>query len=177
MSTLTTPAAPPGASQVSDRPFSSNLYGALVFLKPRWYNALPEHIRPPEEKLEELETLRLTLRMRDDGFLAAIASGPWAIVHSQEAVLETLRGQFPEADERRLWTAVLISRFEIKLNSPAPWDPPEEELRRRMDTIVDIVRPMTSWQEVLAYILELDRDGINPDPLGPHMQIEKILAT
>jgi hypothetical protein len=163
--------------RVRDRSSLFNVNGASVFLKPRWYSVLPEHIRPPEDKLEALETLRLTLKMRDDGFLAAIASGPWAIVRSQEVTLDTLRRQFPEADERRLWTAVLIARLEVKLNSPAPWDPPEEEIRRRMETIVEIVRPMTSWQEVLAYVLEMDRDGINPDPLGPHMQIEKILAS
>jgi hypothetical protein len=147
-----------------------------VLLKPRWYQVLPEHIRPPEEKLEDLETLRLTLHMRDDGFLAAIATTPWAIVRSQEAVLETLRRQFPEANDRRLWTAVLIARLEIKLNSPAPWDPPEEELRRRIETIAEIVQPMTTWPEGLAYILEMDKEGINPDPTGPHMQIEKILS-
>lgn len=148
-----------------------------MLLKPRWYQVLPEHIRPPEEKLEDLENLRLSLRMRDDGFLAAIATTPWAIVRSQEAILETMHRQYPEADDRRLWTAVLIARLEIKLGSPAPWDPPEEELRHRIEAIADIVRPMSSWQEVLAYILEMDKEGINPDPIGPHMQIEKILAT
>ena len=151
--------------------------GTIVFLKPRWYQVLPEHIRPPEEKLEELETLRLTLHMREDGFLAAIATTPWAIVRSQEAILESMRQQFPEADDRRLWTAVLIARFEMKLGSPAPWDPPEEDLRRRMETVTDIVSPMGSWQEVLAYILEMDKEGINLDPMGPHMLIEKILAS
>ncbi len=148
-----------------------------MLLKPRWYQVLPEHIRPPEEKLEDLETLRLTLHMRDDGFLAAIATTPWAIVRSQDVVLETMRRQFPEADDRRLWTAVLIARLEIKLGSPAPWDPPEDEIKNRIETITDIVRPMSSWQEVLAYILEMDKEGINPDPMGPHMQIEKILAS
>lgn len=148
-----------------------------MLLKPRWYQVLPEHIRPPEEKLEDLETLRLTLHMRDDGFLAAIATTPWAIVRSQEVVLETMRRQFPEADDRRLWTAVLIARLEIKLGSPAPWDPSEDEIKNRIETITDIVRPMSSWHEVLAYILEMDKEGINPDPTGPHMQIEKILAS
>ena len=151
--------------------------GTIVFLKPRWYQVLPEHIRPPEEKLEELETLRLTLHMREDGFLAAIATTPWAIVRSQEAILETMHQQFPEADDRRLWTAVLIARFEMNLGSPAPWDPPEEDLRRRMETVADIVSPMGSWQEVLAYIWEMDKEGINLDPMGPHMLIEKILAS
>ena len=46
-----------------------------------------------------------------------------------------------------------------------------------METIADIVTPMGSWQEVLAYILEMDKEGINLDPTGPHMLIEKILAS
>src|SRR5512137_1488119 len=106
--------------------------------EPRWYTVLPAYLRPPEEKAELLEELRRMLGMRNDEFFVGLASTPWAVVRSLEVRLESLRQQFPDADERRLWTALLYARLEMKLHSPAPWDLPPDELRRRMDAIGEI---------------------------------------
>jgi hypothetical protein len=143
--------------------------------RPRWYTVLPIHIRPSEMRIEKLEELRVAMRMRDELFMVALASSPWAVIRAQEAALESLRQQIPEADERKLWTAVLLARLEIKLNSPAPWDPAPEEIRRRMDNIQEIMRGMTSWEDVLRYILEMDRNSAATDPASPQYRINQVL--
>lgn len=137
---------------------------------------LPVHIRPDADKVVRLEDLRLALKMRDELFMVALASSPWAVVRGQEAALESLRQQIPDADERKLWSAVVLARLEIKLKSPTPWDPPPEEIRRRMDNIQEIMRGMNSWGEVLRYILEMDRNGTATDPASPQYQINTLLA-
>ena len=114
--------------------------------------------------------------MRDELFMVSLASSPWAVVRSQEATLESLRQQIPDADERKLWTAVLLSRLEIKLKSPAPWDPPPDEIRRRMDNILDVMHTVNSWEEVLEYILGMDRVGTASDPASPQYQINQLLS-
>jgi hypothetical protein len=147
-----------------------------VFLKPRWYNALPAHIKPPREKLERLEQLRSQFQMRDDNFMVAIASSPWAVIRAQEAMIESLRQQFPGADERKLWTAVLLARLEIKMKAPAPWDPPPEELRSMMESIEDIMRGINSWDDLVNTILDMDRQRIAPDSSSPQSLINDILT-
>jgi hypothetical protein len=142
---------------------------------PRWYAVLPVHIRPDDQKVAKLEELRTSLNMRDELFMVALASSPWAVVRAQEATRESLQEQIPDVDERKLWTAVVLTRFEIKLNSPAPWDPPPDELRRRMDNIQEIMRGVTSWEDVLQYILEMDRTGIATDPASPQFQVNSLL--
>jgi hypothetical protein len=142
---------------------------------PRWYNVLPVHIRPDQDRVEQLEGLRVSLKMRDELFMVALASSPWAVVRSQEATLQSLQQQIPDADERKLWTAVLLARLEIKLNSPAPWDPPPDEIRRRMENIQEIMHNFSSWEDVLRYILEMDRAGTAGDPASPQYQINALL--
>jgi hypothetical protein len=143
---------------------------------PRWYSVLPVHIRPDQEKVAKLEDLRVSLKMRDESFIVALASSPWAIIRSQEATLQTLQQQIQNADERKLWAAVVLARYELKLNSPAPWDPPPDEIRRRMDTIQDVVRDFTAWNDVLQYILEMERAGAVSDPQSPECQINALLS-
>jgi hypothetical protein len=143
---------------------------------PRWYHVLPVHIRPAEDKVAKLEELRMTLQMRDELFMIALASSPWAVIRAQESMLESIRQHIPDADERKVWTAVLLARLEIKLKSPAPWDPPPEEIRRRMENIQDIMRNIGSWDDVLRYVLEMDRTGTAPDPASPQFQINQLLS-
>jgi hypothetical protein len=143
---------------------------------PRWYSVLPAHIRPDQEKVAKLEELRVSLRMRDESFIVALASSPWAVVRSQEATLQALKKQIPDADERKLWTAVVLARYENKRNSPAPTDPPPEEIQRRMDNIQDIVRTFTTWDDVLSYILEMDSAGAASDPESPASRISVLLS-
>lgn len=145
-------------------------------MTPRWYQTLPGQVRPPVDRIAPLEDLRRTHGLSDEQFLPVLLSCPWAIVRSQEAMLDTFRRMFPEAHDRRLWMAVLIARIEIKIRQPAPWDPPAEELHKRMENVADIMRPMTTWTQVLAYIIDMDRDGIDTDPDGIQMQTERILS-
>jgi hypothetical protein len=143
---------------------------------PRWFSVLPVHIRPGEEKIDQLEQLRVSLQMRDELFMVALASSPWAVVRSQEATLQSLQQQIPDADERKLWSAVVLARLEIKLNSPAPWDPPPEEIRRRMDNIQEIMKDFGTWNDVVSYVLEMDRTGTTADPASPQFQINALLS-
>lgn len=142
---------------------------------PRWYQVLPVHIRPDERKVANLEELRVSLKMRDELFMIALASSPWAVIRAQEATRDSLQQQIPDADERKLWTAVVLARLEVKLMSPAPWDPPPDEIRRRMENIQDVMRGMVTWEDVLRYILDMDRTGTAADPASPQFQINALL--
>jgi hypothetical protein len=133
---------------------------------PRWYHVLPVHIRPAEQKVAKLEELRASLKMRDELFMIALASSPWAVVRAQEATRESLQQQIPD---------VVLARLEVKLMSPAPWDPPPDEIRRRMENIQDVMRGVASWEDVLRYILEMDRTGTAADPASPQFQINALL--
>jgi hypothetical protein len=147
-----------------------------VFFQPRWYHVLPAHIRPPNTTIEKLEAIRAQYQMRDDSFLIAIASSPWAVMRSQEATLESLRRQFPDAEEQKLWSAVILARLEIKLKSPAAWDPPPEELRRKMESIEETMRGIRSWNDVIRHILDMDRAQMSPDTSTPQFQINHLLT-
>jgi hypothetical protein len=147
-----------------------------VFFKPRWYHVLPAQIRPPTDTIEKLEAVRTQFQMRDDSFLIAIASSPWAVMRSQEATLESLRRQFPNAEEEKLWSAVILARLEIKLKSPAAWDPPPEELRKRMDSIEETMRGMHSWDDVMHFVLEMDHAQMLPDASTPQFMINQLLT-
>jgi hypothetical protein len=142
---------------------------------PRWYQGLPIHIRPDEQKVAKLEELRASLNMRHELFMVALASSPWAVIRAQEAIRECLQEQIPDAEERKIWSAIILARLEVKLMSPAPWDPPAEEIRRRMDNIQELLRGIESWDDVLRYILEMDRPGTAADPASPQFQINTLL--
>jgi len=53
----------------------------------------------------------------------------------------------------------------------------QDELRRRMETIGDIMRSITSWDQMVAYILDMDREGIRTEPGSPQAQIHSLLTT
>ncbi len=145
-------------------------------LQPRWYRVLPPHIRPPEDAIARLEELRAELGLDDEAFVIALASSAWAVVRAQEATLESLRQQFPDAEEKRLWTAVVYARLELKLQSPAPWDPPPEAIQARMEKIAEIMRPLKSWDDVLRFVLEMDSEGRGSDPSSPPHRIHRVLT-
>jgi hypothetical protein len=147
-----------------------------VSFTPRWFHVLPAHIRPAKHTLEKLEATRTQFEMRDDSFLVAVASSPWAVVRAQEATLESLRRQFPDAEEEKLWSAVILSRLEIKLKSPAAWDPPPDELRKQMESVEESMRSIHSWPDVIRYILEMDRAHMAPDTSSPQYIINQLLA-
>ncbi len=147
-----------------------------MFFKPRWYHVLPAHIRPPKHTIEQLEEVRKKFQMRDDSFLVAVASSPWAVVRAQEATLESLRQQFPDAEESKLWSAVILARLEIKLKSPAAWDPPAEELRRKMESIEDIMRQIHSWHDAVRYILAMDHARMPAESSTPQSMVNQILS-
>jgi hypothetical protein len=123
-----------------------------------------------------LDELRMSLMMREESFIVALALTPWAIIRSLEVTYQTLQQQIPDADERKLWAAVVLARYESKLNSPAPSDPPSEEIRRRMDNIQDVVCNFTTWDDVLQYILEMERAGTAFDPQSPEYKINDLLS-
>jgi hypothetical protein len=69
----------------------------------------------------------------------------------------------------------VLARFEIKLQSPAPWDLPADEIRNRMESIGEIMRELPTWDEVIRYILDLDRDATSTDPSSPQQRINAIV--
>jgi hypothetical protein len=132
---------------------------------PLWFTQLPPHLRPPDNKIAEIEAFRKKNLLPTEAIVGGICSSPWAIVRTQEQTREHLKQSFPNADERRLWGGVLVSRFEIKMRSPSPWDPPAEELMRRVTSVDSIIEDIHSWDELMEYIVGMDQPSLDNNPL------------
>jgi len=53
----------------------------------------------------------------------------------------------------------------------------QDELRRCMETTGDIMRSISSWDQLGACILDMDREGIRTEPGSPQAQIHSLLTT
>jgi hypothetical protein len=88
----------------------------MFFSKPAWYLALPPHLRPPQGKIKQLETLRKSLEVPDHEVLAMmIGCTKWAAVKAQELARDQLRRNLPQYSERELGRAVIVTRLGAKL--------------------------------------------------------------
>lgn len=132
---------------------------------PFWFTKLPPHLKPPENKIAEIEAFKQKNLIITEDIIGGICSSRWAIIRTQEQTLEHLKQMLPNADERGLWTGVLISRLEIKMRSPAPWDPPHEELTRRLDSVNRIIEDIHSWDGLMEYIVGMDQPSLENNPL------------
>ena len=151
-----------------------------------WYALLPEHMKPTNEKLEELEQFRQEWGFPHKMMFMAIALSPWAVRRVQEVCLEQNKRLLPNANEKELWRSVIISRFHVKLLVPAfsdqvtlaPWMKPlpKEELLSRIERIDSIVATFKSFDDVVQYIISLDREeGAFHDPSGMQDELNALL--
>lgn len=130
----------------------------MFFGKPTWYKALPPHLKPPENLIAKIEHYKRGYHLSDDDLFGGIMSSSWAVIRTQEATLQNLKATHPQANERDLWAAVLLSRLEIKMNAPAPWDPSREELMEKARSIDSIMSGIESWEQLMDYIVTMDAE-------------------
>ncbi|HCC68280.1 MAG TPA: hypothetical protein DEP99_00100 [Nitrospiraceae bacterium] len=149
-----------------------------MFLKPKWYTMLPEHLKPANDKVKRLEAFRKRLDLPHEALFMGIGISPWAVVKTQEYTLKDFRQKFPQLSEKELWRAVLASRFQVKLAFPAPGDLPLRELMRRMEHMDDIMKNIHTFDDLVSYILEMDKNILStpfPDYSGIQDEINQIL--
>ncbi|MFH0763482.1 MAG: hypothetical protein V1927_00565 [Candidatus Omnitrophota bacterium] len=134
-----------------------------MFFKPKWYKKLPLHLRPDNNKVENLESLRRKLGFPDEIFFMGIVNSRWTVIQAQKATLETLKIDKPEATEAELWEGVLFTRLKMKLMMPTPDDLPRDEILHRMENVSNIVANIHSFDELLNYIISMDEKNLMDD--------------
>lgn len=153
-----------------------------MFGKPRWYNLLPPHLRPSEEKISKIEDFRKRNFLTDHLLFIAIGTSPWAVRKVQEFCLEQNRKIMPNVSEKELWKSVLFSRFQTKLATPSDYYPPwatplsQEEILLRIDNISSIMANFKAFEDVVDYVLKMDEEeGAFSDPTGISNELNEIL--
>lgn len=146
--------------------------------KPQWYKLLPHRLKPKDKKiLEKIENLRKEYELTHEMIFMGILVTPWAVRTVQEDCLEQGRKMMPNASDNELWKGVLFSRLQAKL---ANSDSPEESthIRSIMEDIDNICSEFESWQEVVEYIVSMERDeGTFADPSGIMQEINLLLES
>ena len=129
--------------------------------EPQWYKMLPDHLKPPTDRIEKLENLRVHFDLLHNDFCMEIGTSKWAVIRTQEYTLNKLRGQFPHYSEKELLKELLLSRFRAKIMSPTFGDPPPEELLEKTENIDKIMENINTFQDLTNYILEMDKTIFN----------------
>lgn len=147
-----------------------------MFFKPQWYKLLPHRLKPKNKKiLEKIENLRKKYELTHEMIFKGIMVTPWAVRTVQEDCLEQGRRIMPNASDKELWKGVLFSRLQPKLELS---DSPEESARilSIMEDIDKVCSGFESWQEVVEYIVSMERDeGTFNDQSGIMQEINLIL--
>ena len=149
----------------------------LFFNRPQWYTALPPHLRPPKNKVRELENYRKSLGLDDQVFFVMVGGTKWATIKAITASRDQLRHDLPEYSETDLWKAVITIRLSTRLSLASQTSAEEERLQKRMETLDETVSNMRSWDEVVDHCLELDKSSLQNDPAGIKHQITEIIMS
>lgn len=145
-----------------------------MFFRPKWYMKLPLHLKPEDDKVKDLEALRIELCFSDDVFTMGIANSRWSVIQAQKAILEKLKDAMPSATEKELWRGVLFSRLEVKLKIPSHHDLPADIILHKMETMDEIMVNINSFDNLIQYIIEMDKGMLDDsDPI--QIEIDKIL--
>lgn len=154
----------------------------LFFKSPAWYQALPPHLRPPKGKVKELDAFRRSLEVDDDDvFMVMIGGTKWAVIKAQELTRDQLRRDLPHNSEKELWRAVILTRLGAKLNLEATnlslgiESNESEAVMKRMESMDDIMKAINCWDDVINYVIEMDKDSLNYDPMGVKGELHRIL--
>ncbi len=135
---------------------------------------LPYHLKPVNDKIKKLEALRVKLEFSHDLFMMGIANSRWAVIRAQEATLENLKKNMPNATDKELWKGVLFSRLEMKLKCPTPCDPEPDYILHKMETINKTIAAINSFKELIDYIISFEEKNLDDsDPI--QAQIDEML--
>jgi len=132
--------------------------------EPQWYKMLPDHLKPPIDKIKKLENLRKIISLDTSDYIShliifkGIGQSRWEVIKTQEDILNKLRQRFPQYSEKELFKEVLLSRFRVKIAFPTSGDPSPEELKRRIENIDQVMISINTFQDLINYILEMDKD-------------------
>jgi hypothetical protein len=155
----------------------------FFFKGPAWYQALPPHLRPPKSKIKELEAFRRTLAVDDDDvFMVMLGGTKWAVIKAQELSRDQIRHDLPYYSEEELWRAVILTRLGAKLNLAATnlslgIDSNESEaIIERMESMDEIMKGINCWDDVIKYVIEMDKETLNYDPMGVKGELHRILT-
>jgi hypothetical protein len=155
----------------------------LFFKSPAWYRALPPHLRPPKSKIKQLDAFRRSLEVDDDDvFMVLIGGSEWAVIKAQELTRDQLQHDLPHYSEKELWRAVIVCRLGAKLNLEATnlsfgiESDGSEAVMERMESMDEVMKEINSWDDVVNYILEMDKSSLRHDPMGVKAKLNKILT-
>jgi hypothetical protein len=141
---------------------------------PSWYNILPEHLKPGEEVISNLENLRKNYGLSNDALAAGIEISSWAAVRSLELMLKRFRQMRPEKSEKELWEAVVLSWFEGAIAYIHHGKMPEH-FQKTLDSLDETMNDMKSWNDVVKFILKMEEEDKHQDFSGIQNEIDKIL--
>lgn len=116
---------------------------------------------PPIEKVKPLELLRQQYNIPHDLFSLRILSSPSTTKQLQKNLLSDLKIKMPNASEKELWEAVLLSRINTYINF-------EFESSDIMEKANDVLKKAKSFDEICDFIVELDEKNatVDIDPVG-----------
>lgn len=138
---------------------------------PKWFNDLPEHLRPDVSKVGPLEDLRNRYGFSHEIFVMAISVGEASTRRVQHFMFRQLRAQMPNVPEKELWKAVLVSRAKTTLDVGMAFGikPMEEE------DIAEIVERAKTFEDVCEAIIEHERPQRTIDMSGIQREIDALL--
>lgn len=106
----------------------------------------------------------------------------WAVIKSQELSRDDLRKDLPHYSERELWRAVIVARLgaKIQLETDKMFmgiddDGSTETWFEKMESMDKVMAGIKSWDDVINYILELDKESFEGDPMGVKEELDRIL--
>lgn len=124
--------------------------------QPNWYKMLPEYMKPEENKIEELEEVRTIFHMPHDLFSGRIGISSWVVRKVQEEAFRKFKKEIPNATDKELWRAVLLSRLEVKIKIPDPNDLPMDVLLDKIKNLDNIMVSINTFDELVDYVLVMD---------------------
>jgi hypothetical protein len=156
----------------------------MLFSKnPAWYRALPPHLRPPKTKTKQLDAFRRSLEVDDDEvFMVLIGGTKWAVIKAQELTRDQIQHDLPHYSDKKLWRAVIVCRLGAKLNLEVTnlglgvGSDGSEALMEKMESMDAIMDSINSWDDVINYVLEMDKASLSYDPMGVKAELNRILT-
>ena len=154
----------------------------IFFKSPAWYRALPPHLRPPKNKVKRLDEFRRSLEVDDDDvFMVLIGGTKWAVIKAQETTRDQLRRDLPHYSEEELWRAVIFTRLGAKMNleltnlSLGIDTDKSAAVMEKMESMDEVMNGINSWNGVVDYVIEMDKETLDRDPMGVKAELNRIL--
>jgi len=146
-----------------------------VTCKYPWQEALPPHFAIAPAKADTLERFRAENQLSPEEMVTTISSTPWAVRKAQEGILHQSKTLYPNLEEHGHWENVLRSRLQCTLDYGCGTLNPEK-VRSLLANAEGIAASCKSFDEVVAYLVDLDRRaGLLDDPTGLIEELTTIL--